>query len=980
MPLPELSFLDTARIATAIVDAPNLGAAFELAAGEFSRLFGVLPQFYEKRDETWVRAADHPDNRTTDVPLVLRPLPTGLAALLTTPAGGRVTQISLTGPHGPPVAMVLDGDWTDSGEASSRCALAMSLALDAVRERDATRHAQRLLLRGYAMARRLGRLGSVDAVAQMIVEHVARLLNAERVSVALYHPAEDCLTIEAACGYPIEAVKDVRIQPGSWVIGHVHSSGRPVFVDDVRLLPGAADHRREHRTFAFAAVPMFAGSDTVGVLTVTDKRDGSPFNGQDRMLLRTLSAAAAAALVSARTDSEAARLAYAATVDSLTGLLNRPYLDTRLHQEVERAKRENSVLTVLMADIDNFKIINDTHGHQVGDAVLKAAGSAIRSAVRVFDVCARYGGDEFAILMPNSDQRSARACAERIRRRIAEYQIDAGDPLPSLTVSVGVAVIGSGDTAQDLIRRADQCLYEAKANGKNLVCVQASSPLARSTANTAEGRAPATSRSEAHHRTRSAESAAQPERRAPPYVLAADADPARGALYLEAIKPVGVGLLIARDADQAARVLDRFGPPLLMILDLSVASQEWHTLIENLRETRTEIIAWCSSREVREFAAANLGGQKVRVLASSSAPSVMRAAIERALRRTKQLTPAPVVAALADEDLDRTTAALADRARKLNAAPGVAVYMRSDASERFRASFSWTSEEMFPHSPYYLPRVLERIQETKEVLVWPDLTPRTPADEEAVAEDEVKGLVAVPVFGADRDLVGAVCVFDIAPLALSDSTMSALAAIGREAVPAASAKVLTPVPVDAADEGAAAESLAMRPFRDRIGDGRPRDDRAAPPTVDWPPALLDRTGGEFAVARELARARREQRQLSVVLFDIAPAGQAEEVDGNLDEELLGTVTDTLLKGVRQSDLPIQWGGGELLVVLPGLAGAGARSVAERVRAALQAGARHRVAVSGGVAELEANDTFGAVVDRARQRVERAREGGRNRVF
>lgn len=133
-----------------------------------------------------------------------------------------------------------------------------------------------------------------------------------------------------------------------------------------------------------------------------------------------------------------------------------------------------------MADIDNFKTVNDTHGHQTGDAVLQAVGGVLRSAVRVFDVCARYGGDEFATLMPSSDQSSAAACAERIRQRVSENDVqeDGVPRLPRTTLSIGVAVMGSGDAPTDLIRRADQCLYHAKAAGKDRVRVSGALPPA----------------------------------------------------------------------------------------------------------------------------------------------------------------------------------------------------------------------------------------------------------------------------------------------------------------------------------------------------------------------------------------------------------------------------------------------------------------------------------------------------------------------
>jgi diguanylate cyclase (GGDEF)-like protein len=370
------------------------------------------------------------------------------------------------------VVLLFTGNWSDAQDLLADWARLTAFALGAIRERDLRVRAEQTLSAGYATARRLSRLGTVDLVAHRIADQVSRLLDAERVALALHRPADDFLTIVATRGYPLSAVEQVRIQPGSWVIGHVYAKGRPVLVRDVRKVHGMAHEQRDYRSFSFAAVPILAGPATVGVLTATDKRDRSSFTRQDLLVLRTLSVMAGMALVASRSQTEAGRLAYAATVDALTGLLNRTYLDGRLHQEFERAKRAGNQLAVVMADVDDFKKINDTHGHQIGDAVLQVVGAIIRSAVRVFDVCARYGGDEFAILMPSTDHASAAACAERIRRRVSEYR---GSPvatiLPALTMSVGVAVIEAGETSAELILRADRALYQAKAAGKNCVRV-----------------------------------------------------------------------------------------------------------------------------------------------------------------------------------------------------------------------------------------------------------------------------------------------------------------------------------------------------------------------------------------------------------------------------------------------------------------------------------------------------------------------------
>jgi diguanylate cyclase (GGDEF)-like protein len=132
-----------------------------------------------------------------------------------------------------------------------------------------------------------------------------------------------------------------------------------------------------------------------------------------------------------------------------------------------------------LIDVDSFKSVNDRYGHPTGDAVIRGVADILRRSVRVFDVCARYGGDEFGVVMPGSRLDSAAAIAERIRVRIAERQ----PPLPqdpTITVSIGVAEFLPGDGAPDVIARADRALYEAKRAGKNrIVTTRSPSPGAR---------------------------------------------------------------------------------------------------------------------------------------------------------------------------------------------------------------------------------------------------------------------------------------------------------------------------------------------------------------------------------------------------------------------------------------------------------------------------------------------------------------------
>lgn len=474
-------------IADAVARAADAQAAIDLLIAETSRALHTRACLFQRVERGWSLVSQ----TRGGVGVSIADLHSALNSVsqddltaavdLSAIGEGTWTLMSLKDPGGSPMALLLAGDWTVQDHMLDPVAVLLSLALRSVRGREVRRKGDRLLVDGYVMARRLSRLGGLDLVCQRVVEQVSRSLAADRVALALYRPDEDRLVIAAMHGHSLSDVKDVRIEPGSWVLGHVYASGRPVWVPDVRQIHGMSVERRPYRTFSFAAVPMFAGAETLGVLSATDKRDDSAFDRQDTIALRTLAGSATLALMAARSDTELHRLAYAATVDSLTGLFNRPYLDARLHQEVERAKRGLSSLAVLMADIDDFKTINDTHGHQIGDAVLQAVGSILRSTVRVFDVCARYGGDEFAILMPSSDHSSAAACAERIRQRVSEHSARDGSlsRLPRLTISIGVAVTEPGDAPEDLIRRADRCLYQAKAEGKNRVRVNAALPTVR---------------------------------------------------------------------------------------------------------------------------------------------------------------------------------------------------------------------------------------------------------------------------------------------------------------------------------------------------------------------------------------------------------------------------------------------------------------------------------------------------------------------
>jgi two-component system cell cycle response regulator len=166
----------------------------------------------------------------------------------------------------------------------------------------------------------------------------------------------------------------------------------------------------------------------------------------------------------------------AAITDALTGLHNRRYMESHLKKLVEQASARGKQLSVLVLDIDYFKSINDTYGHDCGDDVLREFAIRVRKSIRGIDLACRIGGEEFVVVMPETDMAVAATVAERLRRKIAAepFPLDQGRRTIDVTISIGIAALeASHDTAAQLLKRADQALYRAKRNGRNRVVADA---------------------------------------------------------------------------------------------------------------------------------------------------------------------------------------------------------------------------------------------------------------------------------------------------------------------------------------------------------------------------------------------------------------------------------------------------------------------------------------------------------------------------
>ena len=191
---------------------------------------------------------------------------------------------------------------------------------------------------------------------------------------------------------------------------------------------------------------------------------------------------------------DVARLSRQAHTDALTGLANRRELTARLHDELERAARNETSLSLLVVDVDDFKAINDGHGHQAGDEAIKAVASLLAASVRETDLAVRLGGEEFVVLLPGARLKNAKATAEKLRLAIEELEIRvSADVTIRLTASFGIAEFPTYATADALFSAADSALYQAKRAGKNRVATATVQRASSTTRRPASAAAPSAS-------------------------------------------------------------------------------------------------------------------------------------------------------------------------------------------------------------------------------------------------------------------------------------------------------------------------------------------------------------------------------------------------------------------------------------------------------------------------------------------------------
>ncbi len=309
-------------------------------------------------------------------------------------------------------------------------------------------------------------------IQEDVVSAARELLNAKQVALFLAERGTDMLVAVSARGLSAEQGRALKYRVGEGKVGCVAQRRVPMMDREFELELMASRSQIDKAAYVFfdpvVCAPITFQNRLLGVLAAADVPG---LSDEDKQLLMTIAQASAIALSNAMSFEQ---LQDVASVDGLTKLYNIQNFRERLREEVKRAQRFQHPFSIIIFDIDHFKNYNDTHGHPMGDRLLVQFATVVKKTLRETDLLARYGGDEFIILCPETEKKQGGLAAERIRKLVNDFPFPHREtqPLGLVSISAGVATCPEdGLQPDELIKAADESLYEAKRGGRNRIVV-----------------------------------------------------------------------------------------------------------------------------------------------------------------------------------------------------------------------------------------------------------------------------------------------------------------------------------------------------------------------------------------------------------------------------------------------------------------------------------------------------------------------------
>jgi diguanylate cyclase (GGDEF)-like protein len=301
-------------------------------------------------------------------------------------------------------------------------------------------------------------------VLQVIMGKISELLQPKSWSLLMVDPETSELYFEIAVSPVAEQLKQLRLKPGEGIAGWVAEHGEPLLITDAQTdarFAKEVDCKVDFTTRSVICVPLNVRGRVLGVIELINRLEDTLYQENDLTILSTIADFAAIAIENARNYE---RMCELVVTDDLTGLYNARHFSTIIDREFQLAKRYTQPLSLLFLDLDHFKKVNDSYGHLTGSRVIGEVGKLIKRNIRSVDYAARYGGDEYVVLLPNTNRQGALTVANHLRDFIRQHPFVSDDGTAfGVTASFGMASYPEdAATRDDLLRFADQAMYMVK--------------------------------------------------------------------------------------------------------------------------------------------------------------------------------------------------------------------------------------------------------------------------------------------------------------------------------------------------------------------------------------------------------------------------------------------------------------------------------------------------------------------------------------